>query len=50
MSLLLLLLLPPHPLDRRLISNLLLGGKAWAEAERMKIADLNWQVFVRKPL
>jgi len=33
-----------------LVSNLLLGGMAWAEAEKAKIADLNWQIFARKPL
>jgi sterol 24-C-methyltransferase len=33
-----------------LINNLLLGGQAWAEAEKMKIADLNWQITVQKPL
>jgi sterol 24-C-methyltransferase len=33
-----------------LVSNLLLGGQAWAEAEKAKIADLNWQIFVQKPL
>eukprot|EP00656_Telonema_subtile_P048097 TRINITY_DN5649_c0_g1_i1.p1 TRINITY_DN5649_c0_g1~~TRINITY_DN5649_c0_g1_i1.p1 ORF type:complete len:330 (+),score=110.55 TRINITY_DN5649_c0_g1_i1:199-1188(+) len=32
-----------------LVSNLLLGGVAWADAEKAKIADLNWQIFVRKP-
>eukprot|EP00658_Telonema_sp_P-2_P064686 TRINITY_DN5386_c0_g1_i8.p1 TRINITY_DN5386_c0_g1~~TRINITY_DN5386_c0_g1_i8.p1 ORF type:complete len:264 (+),score=90.62 TRINITY_DN5386_c0_g1_i8:61-852(+) len=33
-----------------LVSNLLLGGIAWADAEKMKIADLNWQIFVQKPV
>jgi len=33
-----------------LVSNLLLGGIAWADAEKAKIADLNWQIFVQKPL
>merc|ERR1712096_338551 len=32
-----------------LVSNLLLGGVAWADAEKAKIADLNWQIFVQKP-
>ena len=32
-----------------LISNLLLGGMAWAEAEKAKIADLNWRIIVQKP-
>merc|ERR1712167_316372 len=30
-----------------LVSNLLLGGIAWADAEKAKIADLNWQIFVQ---
>ena len=33
-----------------LINNLLLGGQAWVAAEKMKIADLNWQIIVQKPL
>jgi len=33
-----------------LVSNLLLGGIAWADAEKAKIADLNWQIFAQKPL
>ena len=32
-----------------LISNLLLGGVAWADAEKAKLADLNWQISVQKP-
>ena len=32
-----------------LISNLLLGGVAWADAEKAKLADLNWQITVQKP-
>ena len=32
-----------------LVSNLLLGGVAWADAEKAKLADLNWQIFVQKP-
>ena len=32
-----------------LVSNLLLGGIAWADAEKAKLADLNWQIFVQKP-
>jgi len=32
------------------IDNLLKGGVAWAEAEKMKIADLNWRITVEKPL
>jgi sterol 24-C-methyltransferase len=33
----------------KLVSNLLLGGIAWADAEKAKIADLNWQIIVQKP-
>jgi len=33
-----------------LVNNLLLGGKAWTDAEKAKIADLNWQIFAQKPL
>ena len=33
-----------------IIDNLLKGGMAWAEAEKMKIADLNWQITATKPL
>ena len=33
-----------------LVNNLLKGGVAWADAEKMKIADLNWRIIVRKPL
>jgi len=33
-----------------LVNNLFLGGVAWADAEKMKIADLNWQIIVEKPL
>lgn len=33
----------------KLISNLLLGGVAWADAEKAKLADLNWQIIVQKP-
>ena len=33
-----------------LVTNLLLGGYAWADAEKSKIADLNWQIFARKPI
>lgn len=32
-----------------LVSNLLLGGVAWADAEKAKLADLNWQIFAQKP-
>ena len=32
-----------------LVNNLLLGGTAWSTAEKAKLADLNWQIFVRKP-
>ena len=32
-----------------LVDNLLKGGQAWAEAEKAKLADLNWQINVRKP-
>jgi len=38
------------PWTVKLVENLLLGGIAWADAEKAKIADLNWQIFVRKPL
>ena len=34
----------------KMLSNLLLGGQAWAEGEKMKIGDLNWKIVVRKPL
>ena len=40
-------LLPPWA--EVLCSNFLLGGQAWAEAEKAKLADLNWQINVRKP-
>lgn len=33
-----------------LLDDLLYGGQAWNEAEKMKIADLNWQIIVEKPL
>ena len=32
-----------------LVSNLLLGGMAWTEAEKAKLADLNWQIIMEKP-
>jgi len=32
-----------------LIDNLLKGGIAWADAEKMKIADLNWRIVAEKP-
>jgi sterol 24-C-methyltransferase len=32
-----------------LIDNLLRGGAAWTEAEKSKIADLNWRIIVQKP-
>jgi len=32
-----------------LVNNLLKGGVAWADAEKMKIADLNWRITVTKP-
>jgi hypothetical protein len=32
-----------------LVNNLLKGGVAWADAEKMKIADLNWRITVIKP-
>jgi sterol 24-C-methyltransferase len=41
--------LSPAWLDT-LMTQLLLGGQAWAEAEKMKIADLNWEIVVEKPL
>ena len=34
----------------KLIDNLLKGGGAWQRAERAKIADLCWQIVVRKPV
>jgi sterol 24-C-methyltransferase len=33
-----------------LVDNLLMGGRAWADAEKAKLADLNWQIIVEKPL
>ena len=33
----------------QLLSNFLKGGEAWAEAEKAKLADLNWQLVARKP-
>jgi sterol 24-C-methyltransferase len=41
-------LLPPWV--ETLVDQLLLGGQAWAAAEKAKIADLNWQMIVEKPL
>ena len=32
-----------------LVNNLLLGGQAWNSAEKMKLADMNWQLLVEKP-
>ena len=32
-----------------LCNNFLLGGQAWASAEKAKLADLNWQIVVQKP-
>jgi sterol 24-C-methyltransferase len=32
-----------------LLDNLQKGGQAWTEAERMKIADLNWRIVCEKP-
>lgn len=32
-----------------LCTNFLLGGQAWAAAEKAKLADLNWQIVVQKP-
>ena len=32
------------------MDNLLKGGQAWAEAEKAKLADLNWQIIAEKPL
>ena len=40
--------LVPHYADI-LISNLLRGGVAWADAEKAKLADLNWRIIARKP-
>ena len=33
-----------------LIENLLKGGEAWKIAEKAKLADLNWQIVVKKPV
>jgi len=33
-----------------LCTQFLLGGKAWADAEKAKLADLNWQIIVEKPV
>lgn len=33
-----------------LIENLLKGGEAWKIAEKAKLADLNWQIVIKKPL
>ena len=32
-----------------IIDNFLQGGQAWAAAEKMKIADLNWRIIAQKP-
>ena len=39
-----------QPWAEVLVNNLLLGGQAWAEAEKAKLADLNWQIIVEKPV
>ena len=33
-----------------MLRNLQLGGQAWTDAEKRKIADLNWRIVCRKPL
>lgn len=33
----------------QLLSNLQLGGQAWTDAEKRKIADLNWRIVAEKP-
>jgi sterol 24-C-methyltransferase len=33
-----------------LVNNLLKGGVAWADAEKAKIADLNWRIVAVKPM
>lgn len=40
-------LLPPWV--EVLINQLLRGGVAWADAEKAKLADLNWRITVQKP-
>lgn len=32
-----------------MLHNLQLGGQAWTDAEKMKIADLNWRIVCEKP-
>ena len=39
-----------QPWAEVLVNNLLLGGQAWADAEKAKLADLNWQIIVEKPV
>ena len=38
-----------QPWAEVLVDNLLKGGQAWAEAEKAKLADLNWQIIAEKP-
>jgi sterol 24-C-methyltransferase len=38
------------PWAESILDDLLSGGQAWSKAEKMKIADLNWRITVRKPL
>uniref|UniRef100_A0A7S2WHT3 Methyltransferase domain-containing protein n=1 Tax=Mucochytrium quahogii TaxID=96639 RepID=A0A7S2WHT3_9STRA len=33
-----------------LLDNLQMGGQAWTDAEKMKIADLNWRIVCQKPI
>jgi len=33
-----------------LLDNLMKGGEAWSKAEKAKLADLNWEIVVEKPL
>jgi sterol 24-C-methyltransferase len=39
-----------QPWAEVLVNNLLLGGQAWADAEKAKLADLDWQIIVEKPV
>jgi sterol 24-C-methyltransferase len=33
-----------------MLNNLQLGGQAWTDAEKAKIADLNWRIVCEKPM
>ena len=39
-----------QPWAEVLVNNLLLGGQAWADSEKAKLADLDWQIIVEKPV